>query len=74
MMSPALRKKIILVASCPKSLINFRLSLIKEFLNKNYKVLTASPFDNDVFKKLENIGVSCIEIPLDRNGMNPLKD
>lgn len=67
-------KKIIFIASLAESLINFRLHLIKEFLSRNYSVVTIAPHDEKVERALSALGVKFISLPLERNGNNPLRD
>ena len=70
-------KHILFVASYGPSLINFRLSLIKKFLSKGYKVSVASPkenFSNSLQKKLKELGVNINIFPLSRTGLNFVQD
>jgi len=69
------KKKILLIASYPKSLILFRGPLIREFIDHGYKVYACAP-DNDIMtiKQLEGMGVTFIPIPLSRRGLNVIKD
>ena len=70
-------KHILIITSYGPSLINFRLSLIKELIFKGYKVSVASPIDkfSDIFQKeLRNLGVSINIFTLSRTGLNVLQD
>lgn len=69
-----MQKKIIFLASCPLSLINFRLHLMQEFLARNYQVVAIAPFDAEIKKQLTILNIKFIATPLARNGINPFKD
>lgn len=68
-------KKIIIVAPLSESLTNFRGDLIKDFMNKGYNVITASPDlskeYSDIFKQLKIIN---IPVNFQRNKLNPFHD
>jgi len=70
-------KHILIIASYGPSLINFRFSLIKKLLSKNYKVSVASPIDDfskNLQKLLRDIGVKIYFIKLSRTGINFFSD
>ena len=70
-------KHILIITSYGPSLINFRLSLIKELIFKGYKVSVASPIEkfSDTFQKeLRNLGVSINIFTLSRTGLSVLQD
>ncbi len=70
-------KHILIIASYGPSLINFRLSLIKNFISKGYKVSVASPvneFSDDLQKKLNVLGVDINFFRLSRQSLNFFKD
>ena len=70
-------KHILIFASYGPSLLNFRLSLIKKFLSKGYKVSVASPIYNfsiNMQKQLKELKVNCYFFSLSRTGLNVLKD
>lgn len=69
-----MNQKIAFIASCPGSLTNFRLHLMKEFLNKGFSVVAMAPYDEKVMAELSDIGIEYNTVPLERNGNNPLKD
>ncbi|MBA3661687.1 MAG: glycosyltransferase family 4 protein [Gammaproteobacteria bacterium] len=69
-----MKDKIFVVASYADSLINFRLQLMQEFLKRDFEVVALAPHDLDVKKILETKNIRFIDIPLQRNGTNPLKD
>jgi len=65
--------KILILTNYANGLYLFRRELIENFKNKGYEVFVAVPFDENC-QKLKNIGVTLLEVPLERHGMNPLKD
>jgi len=70
-------KHILIIASYGPSLVNFRISLIKDLLNKGHKVSVACPKKNFSFKsqkKLKEIGVKIIFFSISRTGLNFFKD
>ncbi len=70
-------KHILIIASHAPSLINFRLSLIKELLNKGNKVSIAAPeykFTNVLRKQLSDLGISINIFSLSRSGLNFFQD
>ncbi|MEY8197907.1 MAG: glycosyltransferase family 4 protein [Colwellia sp.] len=68
-------KKIIIIGALPFSLINFRGELIKAFVANGHKVIAmASGVTAAEIKKIEMLGASYIDYPVQRNGLNPLKD
>jgi len=70
-------KHILIIASYGPSLINFRLSLIKELLSKGHKVSVASPIDNfskNLRKLLKDLGIKIYTIKLSRTGINFFSD
>lgn len=69
-----MKPTIVLIASYPQSLINFRLALMQEFLALGYRVLAIAPHDPVVEKKLAAFNIHYLSIPLERNGLNPLSD
>lgn len=69
-----MKGKVLLIASYPESLINFRLHLMKEFLSRGYAVTVIAPHDEKVEKHLHGFGIKYIPIELERNGSNPFKD
>ena len=70
-------KHILIISSYGPSLINFRLSLIKKFISKGYKVSVASPkdrFSENLQKKLRDLGVTINIFSLSSAGLNLFKD
>lgn len=69
-----MENKIIFFASCPHSLINFRLALMQEFVKRNFKVIAIAPDDPDIAQTLRNHHIQFIPCELARNGRNPIHD
>ncbi|MDC0056689.1 glycosyltransferase family 4 protein [Alphaproteobacteria bacterium] len=68
-----INKKIVLSSNSGWNLYNFRLGLIKSFLNNNFQVILITPKDQYT-KKLEELGCKCYEISIDRKGTSIIKD
>lgn len=68
-------KKIVLIGALPESLTNFRGRLLQECVEAGYDVfaMAASATEHQVLK-LRNMGVTFVEFPVQRNGLNPIKD
>lgn len=67
--------KIIVLASLAESLINFRGRLLSSLVNAGHEVIACAPEkDQDVEKKLENMGVEYRVIKLCRAGISPISD
>lgn len=64
--------KILIAANNDVGLYQFRRELIAELL-KNHEVLISLP-DGDLIRPLEKIGCRFLPTPVDRRGVNPLKD
>lgn len=69
------RKRIVVIASLTRSLVNFRLELLKAMVAAGHEVIALAP-DNDeqAIARLGAIGVSFQQIPMARTGTNPLAD
>lgn len=68
-------KKIIVIGAHPKSLVNFRGEFIKLLVKKKYRVIAmASNASLNQISKIESLGAEYIDYPIQRNGLNPLKD
>ena len=66
-------KRIVLVANTSWSIYNFRYGLIKELLNKKYKVIIIAPYDK-FSDKLKKLGCKVYDIEINSKGTNPLED
>lgn len=69
-------KRILVIGSTIRSLVNFRGDLIKRLIAESYDVYTAAgDFDTDTLKMLESYGVKAIlTYNLQRTGLNPFND
>lgn len=71
-----MNKKIVITASFAESLINFRGDLLKAFVKEGYDVIACAPAPDDqtVISRLSELGVVFKAIPLNRTGLNLVKD
>jgi len=67
-------KKIIVVASYPDSVLNFRFHLLMNFLELGFDVTVAGPKDDFVANKLKQFGIKYIDIKLKRKRFSLFKD
>jgi glycosyltransferase involved in cell wall biosynthesis len=68
---------ILIVAGQPRSLLNFRGPLLRAMRAEGHVVAAAAPGingDGRTATQLEEMGIACHDIPLNRTGMNPLAD
>ena len=65
--------KFILVSPKNRTAYNFRGDLVKKIINAGYKVVITGP-NRDNVDKVEELGARFVEIPMNKNGVNPLKD
>ena len=66
-------KKFILISPKNRSAYNFRGDLIKDIQSKGYDVAVIGPNKEGV-DKIEALGAKFIEVPNNKNGMNPFAD
>lgn len=66
-------KKFILVSPKNRSAYNFRGDLIKDIQSKGYEVVVTGP-NKDGVDRIEALGAKFIEIPVNKNGLNPFAD
>lgn len=67
--------RILLIASEPASLLNFRGPLMKTLLDRGCKVWAAAPnLTAQQITDIRALGGETLDIPLQRTGMNPVKD
>ena len=64
--------KVMILANNDVGLYQFRKELIEELL-KQHEVVISLPY-GDFVKPLEDIGCKFIDTPVDRRGINPIKD
>ena len=70
-------KRLIIVTNSASNLLSFRGQLIKELVDKNFKVLVIIPksdFSNNFESDVLKLGAKISTIPLDRAGLNPFRD
>lgn len=68
-------RKIAVVASLTFSLTNFRLQLLKRMIEAGHEVIAFAPeHDMEVLRRLEEVGIPFVQIPMARAGLNPLAD
>lgn len=65
--------KVLIVANSSSGLYDFREDLIKKLIELGNEVYATIPLE-EYIDELENIGCKIIETPVDRRGMNPIKD
>ena len=68
-----MKKKLIVIGNISSSTRVFRAELL-ESLVKTYAVWLIAQFTPDDLKFFTDMGVKCIDLPIDRRGKNPLKD
>lgn len=66
-------KKFVLISPKNRSAYNFRGDLIKEIQKKGYEVVVTGP-NKEGIDKIEALGAKFIEVPVDKNGINPFAD
>lgn len=66
-------KKILVLANYDVGLYKFRKSLLTELIKRGNEVLISLPH-GDLVRELEMLGCKFIETPLERRGMNPIRD
>lgn len=65
--------KILILANNSGGLYRFRKELIIKMIEEGNEVYASTPFDENV-EDLKKIGVQLINTPINRRGMNPIKD
>lgn len=65
--------KFVLVSPKNRTAYNFRGDLIKLIISKGYDVIVTGP-NSDNVEKIEELGARFVEIPMNKNGVNPLND
>ena len=66
-------KKIIINVNSAWNLLNFRAGLIGELIRLGYKVVAVAPRDVYV-SKLELLGCRFVDLKMDNQGTNPIRD
>ena len=65
--------RIVIISHYANSLINFRAEMIKAFIKQGHQVIALAP-EKGFGKELATIGAEYRSIPLQRTGINPVKD
>lgn len=65
--------KVIVVSPKNRTVYNFRGDLIQEIIERGHEVLVTGPNRIDV-DKIEALGAKFVEIPMEKNGLNPMSD
>ena len=65
--------KFILISPKNRTSYNFRGDLIKKIIASGYEVVVTGP-NKDNVDKIEELGARFVEIPMNKNGVNPLHD
>lgn len=66
-------KEVVILSNHHAYTYNFRKEIIERLLEENYKIYIVLPYGEKV-ELLKEMGCEFIDLPLDRRGMNPLKD
>ena len=66
-------KKFVLISPKNRSAYNFRGDLINDIQEKGYEVVVTGPNQEGV-DKIQALGARFIEVPIDKNGLNPFAD
>ena len=68
-------KTVAIISSQAYTLINFRGALIRDLVGSGVQVFALAPdIDDEIWRKLEEIGAKPVHITLSRVGLNPVKD
>ena len=65
--------KIIVVSPKNRTVYNFRGDLIREIIERGHEVIVTGPNRIDV-DRIEALGAQFVEIPMEKNGLNPMSD
>ena len=65
--------KFILISPKNRTAYNFRGDLIKKIISSGYEVVVTGP-NRDNVDKIEELGARFVEIPMNKNGVNPIHD
>lgn len=65
--------KILVIANDSGGVFRFRKMLLESLINKNNNVTVITPFGTEI-DKLSEMDLKLIDVPVDRRGLNPLKD
>lgn len=65
--------KLIMVSPKNRTAYNFRGDLIREIIDRGYEVVVTGP-NHDNVEKIEALGARFVEIPMNKNGVDPFAD
>ena len=65
--------KIIIIVNTSWNILNFRIELLKKLINCGHEIIAVAPYDSYV-KQIESFGIKCINININQQGTNPIKD
>ncbi len=65
--------KIVVVSPKNRTVYNFRGDLILEIIARGHEVIVTGPDQTDV-EKIKALGATFVEIPMKKNGLNPIQD
>lgn len=65
--------KFILISPKNRTAYNFRGDLVKKIISKGYEVIITGP-NIDNLQKIEDLGARFVEVPMNKNSLNPFQD
>ncbi len=65
--------KVVVISPKNRTVYNFRGELIREIIAKGHEVIVTGP-NRDNLEKIEALGAQFVEIPMNKNGVNPFAD
>lgn len=68
-----MKHKVVISINSAWNIFNFRAGLIKALVEHGYEVIAVAPYD-DYVPRLQALGCTYVELPMDCNGTNPLRD
>lgn len=70
---PIMKKTFLLISPKNRTVYNFRGDLVREFQARGYEVYVTGPNRVDI-DRVEALGVHFVELPMNKNGINPTAD
>lgn len=68
-------KRVVVLASLTRSLINFRLQLLQQMVAAGHEVIAFGPeIDREVVERLRKHNIRFVHVPMSRTGTNPFQD
>lgn len=68
-----MKKKVLLIGNHSGGMYGFRKELIEKLKDMGNEIIILTPFD-DMINELVTLGVRVIDTPMERRGLNPIKD